>query len=36
MSTKDDVLMADTDKHEIIVINKSYINNEFIDTLIEM
>ena len=34
MSTKDDVLMADTDKHEIIVINKSfYINNEFIDTL---
>ena len=34
MSTKADVLMADTDKHEIVVINKSfYINNEFIDTL---
>ena len=34
MATLDDVKMADSEKHELIVINTSfYINNEFIDTL---
>ena len=34
MATVDDVKMADTTKHELIIINKSfYINDEFIDVL---